>query len=151
MTDSRSEILQLFDAYATAVLAKDVDTFVAIFAADVRVFDTWDAWSYDGIAAWRRMADAWLGSLGDDRVAVEWEDIRVSASADVAVAHAFVIYRAIDLAGNQPRAMRNRLTWGLERRDGRWVVVHEHTSAPMDFATKTALGRRFGVTPAIFW
>ena len=32
--------------------AKDVDAFAALFDVDVRVFDMWGVWSYDGIAAW---------------------------------------------------------------------------------------------------
>jgi ketosteroid isomerase-like protein len=32
--------------------------------------------------------------------------------------------------------MSNRLTWGLEKSvEGGWKVVHEHSSAPVDFET----------------
>ena len=40
----------------TAVRAKDVASFVALYANDVRVFDMWECWSYDGAEAWRAVA-----------------------------------------------------------------------------------------------
>jgi hypothetical protein len=41
-----------------AVLAKDVEAFVALYDADVRIFDPFGAWSHRGIDAWRH---TWRG------------------------------------------------------------------------------------------
>lgn len=42
------------------------------YAENVRVFDMWERWAYDGSSAWRDdMAQEWFGSLGDEQVAVE--------------------------------------------------------------------------------
>jgi hypothetical protein len=57
----------LYD-YEAAVLAKDIDGFVALYDRDVLVFDMWRTWSYRGIAAWREMVAGWFGSLGAERV-----------------------------------------------------------------------------------
>lgn len=46
----------VIEGYAAAVRAKDVDAFVSLYAKDVRVFDMWGRWSYDGVDAWRSMA-----------------------------------------------------------------------------------------------
>ena len=122
--------------YAAAVRAKDVDRFVELYARDVRVFDMWDRWSYDGAEAWRAMAVDWFGSLGDEQVAVEFEDVRTVVGDRIAVAHAFVIYRGLGADGTELRSMTNRLTWGLQKTaDGVWEVVHEHSSAPAAFDT----------------
>ena len=43
-------IRQVMDAYTAAVRAKDVDAFIGLYAQDVRVFDLWSNWSYDGVA-----------------------------------------------------------------------------------------------------
>jgi uncharacterized protein (TIGR02246 family) len=129
-------IAQMLDEYATAVRARDVDRFVALYADDVRVFDMWGHSSYDGAGAWRGMAAEWFGSLGDERVAVEFEDIETIAGGDIALAHAFVTYKALSADGAELRAMNNRLTWGLKKTsDAGWKVVHEHSSAPTDFDT----------------
>ena len=130
-----SEVESLLDAYRDAVHAKDVDAFVAIFADDVRVFDMWGAWSHDGIDAWREMAEAWFGSLGDERVRVEFDDVQTTVGEDVAVLSAFVTFAGLSADGNELRSMNNRLTWGLRKTAGTWKVVHEHTSAPVEMAT----------------
>ena len=123
------------DAYRDAVLHKDVDAFVALYAADVRIFDLWETWSYDGRDAWRRAVAGWFGSLGDERVAVSFDDVRVTVRGDLAIAHAFVTYRNLAADGAPGRAMQNRLSWTLVRAEDRWSIVHEHTSAPVAPAT----------------
>jgi uncharacterized protein (TIGR02246 family) len=128
--------------YAAAVRAKDVDAFVALYAEDVRVFDLWGRWSYDGADAWRATAEEWFGSLGDEQVALELDEVRTVVGEDVAAAHAFVTFRGLSAEGDELRAMSNRLTWALRRTaDGGWQVVHEHTSAPADDAGKLQLRR----------
>ena len=130
-----SDVAALLESYRDAVYAKDVEAFVAIFADDVRVFDMWGAWSHDGIDAWRRMAEEWFGSLGDELVRVEFDDVQTTVSDDVAVLSAFVTFTGLSADGEELRSMNNRLTWGLRKADGTWKVVHEHTSAPVDMAT----------------
>ncbi|HEU5476534.1 MAG TPA: nuclear transport factor 2 family protein [Gaiellaceae bacterium] len=46
---------EMLDAYAAAVRAQDVDAFVGLYADDVRTFDLWEHWSYDGREALRAM------------------------------------------------------------------------------------------------
>ena len=68
-------IRQVMDAYTAAVRAKDVDAFIRLYAQDVRVFDLWSNWSYDGAAAWRGMVTGWFDSLGTAQVAVGWDGV----------------------------------------------------------------------------
>ena len=137
-------ILAVMDAYKAAVYAKDVDAFAALFAPDVRIFDMWAEWSYDGLDGWRKMARAWFDSLGTERVGVDFDEPRTVVSGDLAIAHAFVTFRGLSAEGKELRSMQNRLTWALRRKGDAWVVVHEHTSAPADFETGKVLKRRSG-------
>jgi len=137
-----ASIVAVFDAYRAAVYAKDVLVLVGLYDVDVRVFDLWGRWSYDGIAAWRGMVDGWFSSLGTERVVVGFDDVQVVEAAELAVAHAFVTYQGESAAGESLRSMSNRLTWVLGRRDGLWKIVHEHTSAPVDPESATVLLRR---------
>ena len=132
-------IAPVFAAYRDAVFAKDVDAFVALYDRDVRVFDLWGVWSYDGIDAWRRAVAGWFGSLGGERVGVVFSDERVHVHGDLAIVDALVTYRSLDLEGREQRAMLNRLTWALKRTGDVWTIVHEHTSAPVDFETAKAM------------
>lgn len=141
MTDI-APIEQLLDRYAAAVYAKDVDAFVDVYADDVRIFDTWGQWSHDW-DGWRTMAMEWFGSLGEDRVAVERQDVQVVGDGDTVAVSAFTTFKGLAADGTQLRAMDNRVTWIVRKRaDGDWKVVHEHSSAPADFETGKVVLRR---------
>ena len=134
---------QILESYATAVRAKDVDAFVALYADDVRNFDLWNAWSYDGKAELRGMVEEWFGSLDDgEEVVVEWDDVRAQPGKDVAGLSAFLTFSAVSSSGEKLRSMNNRLTWVLRTDgDGAWKIAHEHTSAPAGEGGKVQLKR----------
>ncbi len=127
------EVELVLQSYARAVGARDVEAFTALYVEDVRIFDTWGRWCYVGLDEWRGMAEGWFGSLGDERVGVDFAEVQVRPVGDAAVASAFTTYRGLSAEGEELRSMTNRLTWVLERRDGAWKVVHEHTSVPVAF------------------
>jgi len=130
------------DAYKAAVHAKDVAAFAALYDTNVRVFDLWGTWRYEGLAAWREMAQGWFGSLGSERVVVEFDEVVATVTPELAVGHAFVTYRAVDSEGAELRALNNRLTLVLQRREGGWKIVHEHTSGPVDHETAKVMLKR---------
>ena len=131
-------VLNVLERYKAAVFAKDVEAFVALYAADIHVFDTWAEWSREGIEAWRGVAVEWFGSLGDERVVVDFSEVRARVTPEFASLNAFVRYAAIDRQDRELRSMSNRLTMVLRPVDAggaggpSWKVVHEHTSAPVD-------------------
>lgn len=135
-------ILQVLDDYKAAVFAKDVDSFIALYDQDVRVFDMWGKWSYNGIASWREMVDQWFSSLGTERVIVDFSSAKVLVAQDLAVVHGFVAYKAVSADGVDLRALDNRLTAILRQRGDGWKIVHEHTSSPIDFETAKAIFNR---------
>jgi uncharacterized protein (TIGR02246 family) len=134
---------QILRAYAAAVRAKDVDAFLDLYADDVRNFDLWNEWSYDGKPALREMVTEWFGSLADDEeVLVEWDDLRTQHGDDVAALSAFLTFSAVSPAGEKLRSMNNRLTWVLRKDDdGTWKIAHEHTSGPAGEGGKVQLRR----------
>jgi uncharacterized protein (TIGR02246 family) len=134
---------QMLDHYAAAVRAKDVDALVGLYADDVRTFDLWSEWSYDGKPAFREMVTEWFGSLPyDEVVAVEFDEIRTQAGEDVAAVSAFTTFAAVAPDGTELRSMNNRLTWILRKdADGAWKIAHEHTSAPAGDEGKVQLRR----------
>ena len=142
MTAPPDPVMQALDAYKAAVFAKDVDAFVALYTADVRAFDMWGEWQYDGQAAWRAMAAGWFGSLGDERVLVDFSDLRTALAPDLAVGHVLVAYAAIDLEGGVLRSLTSRMSVALRREGGGWKIFHEHSSAPLDLATTKAILQR---------
>ena len=134
---------EILTAYVAAVRAKDVDAFVALYADDVRSFDLWERWSYDGKDELREMVSGWFGSLPEDEVvAVEFDEVRTQPGEDVAAVSAFTTFAAVAPDGAVLRSMNNRLTWVL-RKDpgGAWKIAHEHTSAPAGDEGKVQLRR----------
>ena len=61
------------------------------------------------------------------------------AAGDLAFAHALVTYTGLSAEGKALRAMTNRISWVLRRSGGAWRVIHEHSSAPVDFETQKAI------------
>lgn len=144
--DQERPLLRVLQEYKAAVLARDVDAFVALYDDEVRVFDIWGIWSYSGIAAWRAVVANWFESHGSERVVVEFDDPQVRAAPDIAVIHVFVVYRGVSAEGTELRSMTNRMTLALRRTRGLWKIVHEHTSAPVDrVRRRRAAGHRVEV------
>lgn len=149
MNESEKLVMQILDAYKDAVFAKDVNAFVTlydqdvrVFDQDVRVFDMWGRWSYDGKEAWLEMVTDWFGSLGTERVEVEFSDVQTTSAQDVAVAHAFVTYKGLSAEGETLRALQNRTTMVLRQMGDAWKILHEHSSAPADFETLKVILQR---------
>ncbi len=115
-----------------------------IYDAEVRVFDTWGIWSYEGAAAWRIAVEGWFTSLGSETVRVTFEDVKITAEPSFAVMSAFARYAAYSPQGQELRAMQNRITWVLKSRSHVLRVLHEHTSAPIGFEDAKAILKREG-------
>jgi uncharacterized protein (TIGR02246 family) len=130
------------DAYIAAVRAKDAEAFLSLYVDDVRTFDLWSVWCYDGKDAYRGMVEEWFGSPDTaPQVGVEFDEVRIEQGQDVAALSAFLTFRGLDADGVEERSMNNRLTWILRRDGDGWKIVHEHTSAPAGEGGKVSLKR----------
>jgi uncharacterized protein (TIGR02246 family) len=138
MNASNELLLTVLNRYKSAVLAKDVDAFVALYDDDVHVFDMWGSWSLRGIDAWRNMATGWFASLGTERVVVGIELVEGFVADDLAVGHAILSYTAVSATGESLRSLNNRITVTLRKTGESWKIFHEHTSAPIDHETTKA-------------
>ena len=73
------------------------------------------------------------------------DDVRTGVSGDMATLTAFLTFRAIDATGKELRSLNNRLSWVLREQAGRWKVVQEHTSIPIDGATGKGIFKRLAL------
>jgi uncharacterized protein (TIGR02246 family) len=142
MNAASEPVRAILERYAAAVRAKDVDAFVALYDADVHVFDMWGQWSLRGIDAWREMARGWFGSLGEEHVVVGFDDVEAMAADGLAIGHATTTYTAYAADGTRLRSLDNRITLVLRRLGGDWKVAHQHTSTPIEHGSLKAMLQR---------
>jgi uncharacterized protein (TIGR02246 family) len=142
MTQSEQLARTVLDAYQAAVHAKDADALMALYIPDVRVFDAWGVWSYEGKEAWRKPVQNWFSSLGKDGALVEFEDVRIHVMGATLAVSAIARYAGVSADDGKQKSMHNRLTWVLQVDNGVARIAHEHTSAPIDFDNNTAILQR---------
>jgi ketosteroid isomerase-like protein len=84
----------------------------------------------------RERAAHWVASF-DGPITWENRDVAVTAADDVAFAS--MVSRVTGTLKTGARVdMFFRKTLGLQRRDGRWVITHDHASVPFNPATGQA-------------
>ena len=145
MNDLDRQVQRALDTYRSAVLAKNAETFMHLYDPDVRVFDTWGVWSYEGAAAWRIAVEGWFSSLGRETVRVSFEGVKIVGDMDFASVSAFVRYAAVSPEGEETKSMHNRISWAMRSRGHVLRIVHEHTSTPIGFEDTRAMFQRDGV------
>lgn len=131
-----SRIRSMVDRWTLAVCAGDLDTRVADYAADVRVFDVVNPLQQSGVSAVRERLESWLASF-EGSIGYSTHDLDVVASGGVGYAVCLNHIRGTLRSGDEID-MWVRTTACLRVSDGRWLVVHEHTSAPFDPETGRA-------------
>ncbi len=142
MSDAEKQILRALETYKSAVLARNVETFMHVYDPDVRVFDTWGVWSYEGADAWRVAVEGWFASLRDETCRVAFDDVRIVEGPGFASMSAVATYAAISSQGQETKSMQNRMSWVLKTSGHVLRVIHEHTSVPIGFEDgKGILGR----------
>lgn len=139
MKDLDKDIARILGIYEAAIFKKDAEALMRIYDPEVRVFDAWGVWAYQGAAAWQQAVEAWFTSLGTERVKVTFEEVESQAGKDVSALNAMVTYANLSADGVQQRAMQNRITWVLRTVGHVPRIVHEHTSAPMGFDDMKAI------------
>ena len=142
MSQTSDPVHQALARYSAAAYEKDVDAFVALYSADLHVFDMWNSWELRGIDAWRAMAAGWFSSLGEKRVVVKARDVVATVSGELAMGHATLTYTAISADGQELRSLDNRITLAMRRVGNAWKIFHEHTSGPIDHKTMKGVIKR---------
>jgi uncharacterized protein (TIGR02246 family) len=142
MNDVEKSIARVLESYESAVAAKDAEAFMRLYDPDVRVFDTWGVWSYEGAAAWQTAVEGWFTSLGTEKVKVRFDDVQTSAGREMAMVSAIGTYTGFSAQGAPLRSMQNRITWVLRTSGHVLRIIHEHTSAPIGFEDTKAILQR---------
>jgi uncharacterized protein (TIGR02246 family) len=129
MPDDEDKIRTLIEHWATAVHTGDLDGVLADHASDIVMFDVPPPnEGVRGIDAYRETWPPFFAWQASGAV-FDIESLDITAGADVAFAYALLRCGTPDEFARNPDT-RLRLTLGLRKQDGRWVVTHEHHSFP---------------------
>jgi uncharacterized protein (TIGR02246 family) len=129
MADNEREIEDLIRRWTTAVHAGDLDGVLADHAADIVMFDVPPPnEGVRGLEAYRR---TWPPFFEWQASGASFEIVSLDVTAGDKVAFVWALLRC----GTDDELIRDpdrrlRLTLGLRRENGRWVVAHEHHSFP---------------------
>lgn len=123
----------LIARYTAAATALDKDALLALYAPDVRLFDLMRPWQVRGTEDWGTSVDSWFADVGTDPE-VTASDIDVRTTAEMAVLTMRMDYYHVNADGER-EGMPNRLTWVAIPNGDDWVIVHEHTSVPLNEET----------------
>lgn len=114
--------------WAAAVRRRDMEAILSNHAQDVLLFDVPPPLRSKGIDAYRQSWELFFRWAADYNV-FDVSELEVTASDTVAFCHG-IIHCAGRNADSSSSELRVRLTIGLRKVDGRWVVTHEHHSEP---------------------
>jgi uncharacterized protein (TIGR02246 family) len=128
MADDETMIRELIERWARAVHTGDMDGVLRDHANDIVMFDVPPpANGVRGIDAYRQTWPPFFAWQAQG-ASFEIVSLDVTAGDDVAFAHALLRCASQDELRRNPD---NRLTIGLRKEGGRWVVAHEHHSFPL--------------------
>jgi len=124
-----SEIRTLIERWAKAVHTGDMNGVLADHARDIVMFDVPPP--EDGVRGIDAYRETWppFFKWQERGAAFEIVSLEVTAGSDVAFAHALLRCGKPEELERDP-TNRLRLTIGLRKDGGRWLVAHEHHSFP---------------------
>jgi len=133
--DASADIRALEDRFVAAFKAKDVDAIMKVYAPDqtLVVFDVVPPRQYVGAAAYRKDWQTFLGSF-DGPITVELTDLDVVADRNLAYSHSIQHVAGTDKHGKK-LDLTVRVTDVYKKAHGRWQIIHEHVSVPVDLDT----------------
>ena len=124
-----SEIRALIERWADAVHAGDMGEVLADHADDIVMFDVPPP--EDGVRGIEAYRETWPPFFEWQRRGAAFEIVSLEVTAGANVAFAWALLRCgTDEELEKDPDNRLRLTVGLRREGGRWVVTHEHHSFP---------------------
>lgn len=131
--DGEAAVKSLYNGYIKAFNKKDVDAIMAVYSPDIFVFDlappreypTWAAYKKD----WQDLFDAFPGPI-----AVSLAELKITVAGSVAYTHCVNDVTLTAKDGSKEHIVV-RVTDVLRKQNGKWLIVLEHISVPVDPVT----------------
>jgi uncharacterized protein (TIGR02246 family) len=135
----KAQIQALEQQLAATIAAKDLNKIMQFYAPgeDLFVFDLIPPRQYVGAAAWRKNFEGFYTTVAAGPMTVELSDLDVMTDGKLGFTHYTSHITSSDKDGKKFE-MVMRTTDVLKKIKGKWLIVHEHNSVPVDLATGKA-------------
>jgi len=136
-TSDEAAIRDLIGGFLRAIRAKDIPGVMAVFAPDVVSFDLGPPLQHGGgetfVQRWQELFERY-----QDPIDYQIRDLCVTAGDDVAFSHS--LNRTSGTMKNGQKTDRwLRWTACYRKANGKWLIVHEHVSVPVDLGYDKAM------------
>ncbi|MEU6560724.1 YybH family protein [Nocardia nova] len=132
-TSDEAEIRRQIDRIGAGLRARDLDAVRRQYTDDVVSFDVEQPLQHVGIAAklanWAKVLEVFAD------VNYEIRDLALTIGGDVAFGHAFARLSGTTSDGIAMGGMWVRVTYGLVKSGGTWLIAHDQVSVPLDVAS----------------
>jgi uncharacterized protein (TIGR02246 family) len=119
---SKAQIRALIETWARAVRAKDMDGVLANHTDDIVMLDVPMPLQSKGIGPYKKTWELFFDHNPGGPGSFNVTELRIIASDSVAYCHALV----------KVSDAKVRVTIGLRKARGQWLIAHEHHSYPME-------------------
>lgn len=136
-TKNEAAIRELIDGFVKAIRAKDMNGVMSVFAPEVVSFDLGPPLQHGGGEAFMKR---WQELFGSYQSPIDYEvrDLRITAGGDVAFSYS--LNRISGTTKNGQKTDRwLRWTACYRKTNGKWLIVHEQVSVPIDVRNGKAM------------
>jgi ketosteroid isomerase-like protein len=131
-----AQIRERLNQWTRALHAKDLGALMALYARDTVAFDLMPPSQVDA-SHYRQNFERWFAMMPSP-IEYEIHDLHIAVSGDVAFSHNLGHVKATRANGEKADYWV-RATVGFEKRNGQWLVTHDHVSMPFDMETGKAV------------
>ena len=128
VSDDEAAVRTLVESWTAAVRNKDIAGILENHSPDIVMFDVPPPFQSRGIEAYKKTWDFFY-SWTNDPIPFDIAEMSITAGRDVAFV-VTVVHCAQPGRSGEQIPLDFRLTIGLRKIDGRWIITHEHHSVP---------------------
>ena len=129
-THEEAAIRRQIDAIAEAIGRKDLDGLKKVYAPEAVSYDIEPPLQHRGIEAklenWAHVFSVF------ESATYAVHDLTLVLGSDLALGYAFARLSGTLKNGTATNGMWVRVTYGLRKTDGAWLITHDHVSVPLD-------------------
>ncbi|NJL79787.1 MAG: SgcJ/EcaC family oxidoreductase [Richelia sp. RM2_1_2] len=136
-TTDEAEIRQIIDNWVEFVRAKDIDGLMSHYVDDSVLFDIMPPLKHQGASAYRQLWEQCFPYFQGD-IGYEIRDLNITVGSDVAFSHSLNRMSGTTTNGEEIDNWM-RVTVCYQKIDGKWMVIHDHVSVPINMENSKAL------------